>query len=92
MKITPEHFEALRAAVQPLDTPKRRQMYESGRFYNAVSCKDFSKRYRWDLLYASRLKIGDGKGVSGLPLYEYLNDEHIDTALRKIVPDLQRQS
>lgn len=36
-----------------------------------------SKRYRWDLLWLSRFEV--------VELYDYLNDDHIDTALRKIV-------
>jgi hypothetical protein len=43
------------------------------------------KRYRWDCLYSSGIKIGDGIGRRGdLNLYQYLDDTHIDTALRKI--------
>jgi hypothetical protein len=33
-------------------------------------------RYRWDLLHFS--------GYNVRPLYQYLNDDHIDTALRMI--------
>jgi hypothetical protein len=48
-----------------------------------------NKRYRWDLLYASRIKIGDGIGSRGdIDLYAYMDDSHIDTALRSIVPTL----
>ena len=43
------------------------------------------KRWRWDLLWRSGLKIGDSVGMPGdLNLYDYCNDTHIDTALRKI--------
>lgn len=46
------------------------------------------KRYRWDVFYATRLKIGDGVGTHGdLNLYAYLNDDHIDAALRRILGD-----
>jgi len=44
------------------------------------------KRYRWDLLHYSGLKIGDGVGIQGdLNLYAYLHDKHIDTALKHIM-------
>ena len=90
MKIHPEHLETLRAAIVPLDTQERRDRYLRGEFSNANRCKDLNARYRWDLLYATRLKIGDGVGIKGdLDLYEYLNDTHIDTALKSIVPDLK---
>lgn len=42
-------------------------------------------RYRWDALRATGLTIGDGNGVCGdLDLYAYMDDSHIDTALRRI--------
>jgi hypothetical protein len=50
--------------------------------------RDLSKRLRWDLLHASRLRIGDGKGMSGdIALYAYMDDTHIDTALRQYMAD-----
>lgn len=46
------------------------------------------KRLRWDLLYASKLKLGDGVGTHGdVNVYAYANDEHIDTALRSIMKE-----
>jgi len=77
MKIKPQHFKELKAAIEPLHNKERWEIYQA----QGLS----AKRYRWDLLYASKLKIGDGKGCSGLPLYAYMNDDHIDTALRAIV-------
>ncbi len=46
-----------------------------------------SKRLRWDLLRLSSLNVfGDGIGTHGdLNLYAYLNDSHIDTALKYCV-------
>ena len=50
--------------------------------------KDVDKRYRWDLLWAidqeRRYPLLDG-------LYRYLNDSHIDTALRRIVKKGEHQ-
>lgn len=89
MKMRPEHFAELAAAINPHDTAERRAQYRARNFRHADRCRDVNKRYRWDLMYASGIKIGDGKGMSGLPLYEYLDDDQIDTALRRIVPDLQ---
>jgi hypothetical protein len=47
------------------------------------------KRYRWDALRATRLNVfGDGVGTHGdLNLYAYMNDDHIDSALRAILGD-----
>lgn len=90
LKITGADLEKLKAAVSPLDTQQRREIYRTGKFPRAELVKDLNKRYRWDLLYASRLKIGDGLGIKGdVDLYAYLNDNHIDSALRSFVPPLQ---
>jgi hypothetical protein len=89
MKITPDHLDILRAALAPLDTPALRELYINRTFSNADKVKDVNKRYRWDLLYMSKLKIGDGVGIKGdLDLYAYMDDTHIDTALRAIIPDV----
>ncbi len=89
MKITPEDFEKLRAAIQPLDDFTTRESYRQRTFPNADKAKDVNKRYRWDLLWLSKLKIGDGVGIKGdIDLYAYLDVTHIDTALRRIVGDI----
>lgn len=50
--------------------------------------KDIEKRFRWDLLHASGVKIGDGIGIQGdINLYSYMHDEHIDTALKVYVSE-----
>jgi len=89
LKIRPLDLQALRDAVAPEDTHERRQAYCSGNFTSAARCKDWDLRYRWDLLRASRLRLGGGVLAKGdLNLYAYLNDRHIDSALRTIVPPL----
>ena len=86
LKIKPEDLQKLQSAVSPLDTPERRERYRTGQFPNAERVRDLNMRYRWDLLNASGLKIGDGVGIQGdLNLYQYLTDEHIDSALRSFV-------
>jgi hypothetical protein len=92
MKIKDEDFVILRDAISPLDTADRRNLYLEGKFPRAESCKNLDMRYRWDLLYASRLKVGDGVGIQGdVNLYAYLDDTHIDTALRNLVPSLNTE-
>lgn len=81
MKIKPSDFEVLKARVAPMDTPERRAFY--------IAENLGVKRYRWDCMWRSKIRIGDGVGTQGdLNLYAYMNDDHIDTALRAIVPDL----
>lgn len=76
MKMKKEHLDFLREALYPLDTYERRQAY--------INAGRSSMRYRWDLCYAAKLSqwISDN-------LYAYLNDSHIDTALRNLVADLE---
>lgn len=82
MKIRPEHYAYLRDALAPLapEIPERRAAITAeGRAH------DVEKRLRWDLLYAARLTpwICD-------TLYVYeVNDEHIDTALRAILKEIE---
>lgn len=88
MKIKPEHLSVIREAICPLDTEALREKYRNGDFPRSDQTKDLSMRYRWDLLYLSKLKIGDGVGMPGLPLYQYMIDTHIDTALKSFIPDI----
>jgi hypothetical protein len=47
--------------------------------------KDHEKRWRWDLLYAAK-NFMPQHFVCDV-LYKYLNNTHIDTALKKIVKE-----
>ena len=92
MKMKPEHLAILREAIAPLDTAELRAKYIAGQFKNADKCSNRNMRYRWDLFHfgmrAAKIEIGDGRGMPGLPLYAYMTDDHIDTALRSFIPDL----
>lgn len=77
MKISAEHYQTLCYAIyraqQGMET--RAEYAEHGHT---------AKRWRWDLLWRA-------KRVGYLPnrfiedqLYSYINDDHIDTALRRI--------
>lgn len=85
MKMATPDFEALKAAIRPLDTEERRTAYREGRFPRADKVNDLEVRYRWDLFWA----VGGMRGVVPEKLNEY-KDAHIDTALRRIVPALNR--
>jgi hypothetical protein len=85
MKMKPEHFARLNALVEPLDTWWRRNKYLKKDFPYADKCKDFNQRYRSDLLW---LTNDESRNQLFKELSEYLNDTHIDTALKKIVPPL----
>lgn len=85
MKIKPEHFSQLKALIEPLDTPTLRTRYQKRDFPRPDNVKNLGMRYRWDLLY---MIPACARRELFYEMYQYLNDDHIDTALRRIVPEL----
>lgn len=76
MKMRREHVAYIKSAIAKTDTDFHRSRCA------AAGMSD--ERYRWDLFRHAGL----------IPwccseLYQYLNDEHIDTALRSLVKPLQ---
>lgn len=91
MKITKEHFEHIKSAIETVfkingGKEKIVEMYETGNFRNAENVKDLQKRFNFDMLYAAGLTnfVCD-------ELYSYLNDDHIATALKKICPPVTKR-
>lgn len=85
MKMTKTHYETLRVLIesklaQHPDVPSR---YANGEFPRADSVKDLNKRMRWDLFWAST-DLGFRDEL------RYLQNSHIDTALRRIVKPIER--
>ena len=80
MKIQPDHIAHMREAIAPL-APKLMPHFTA--VTNNAAAKNPAMRTRWDALYAAGL----GKWICDT-LYSYANDEHIDTALRSIMRDL----
>lgn len=81
MKMSVEHYEYIKSAIAPMsDKIKAHRKF----IENEGKSKDIEKRLRWDLTYYAGLSqwICDN-------LYEYLDDGHIDTALRRIVSELE---
>jgi len=79
LKITPEDYAILESAI-------KRTMTRTGLILdNYTSLGLTAKRYRWDMLEQSGIKIGDGINIDGdVNIYAYANKTHLDTALRKI--------
>lgn len=71
MKIKPEHYAVLEAAIKPVMTEIPFEQY--------VAQGLSPMRYRWDMLW----KAGMNKWICD-NLYPYINDMHIDSALRRI--------
>jgi len=81
MKILAEHYTHMAAAIAPViarvdPASYRAQIVAEGKSKNP------DKRVRWDYLYAAKLSswICDN-------LYSYMDDAHIDTALRAIMAE-----
>lgn len=76
MKMQPEHFKHMQKALSVCDTDFYRARYEAANLTTL--------RYQWDMVRHAGL-------MSWLcdTLYTYLNDDHIQTALNKIVRPLQ---
>ena len=86
MKIKPEHYAHMFAVIRTLTESKPEVVkahVEAIRSGSDPRVKDAEKRIRWDLSYASGLSAYLCNNV-----YQYANDDHVDTALRSIVRDL----
>jgi hypothetical protein len=67
MKMTDEHFQALQRACVPI------LLENQGMWKGYQKLGRSRKRFRWDILWASKFNVN--------PLYDYLEDSNIDTAL-----------
>lgn len=76
-KMLPEHYTYLLTHIAPLAPQLRAYRVKLAQ---SDAIKDVDKRLRWDALYAAGL-------LSYLceTLYPYLNDDHVDAALRRIM-------
>ena len=83
MKIKPEHLQHMLEKIKPLSGH-----IKSHREYiiNENKAKDIEQRLRWDLFWAANLS-----DYARDVLYPYMNDDHIDTALKTIMKRLDRQ-
>jgi len=85
MKIKPEHYAHIRSAIAAVVEAKRgaiRAHFAALETDSRVG--DVDKRKRWDLFSAARLSA-----YACDTLYSYLDDSHIDTALRAIMQEVQ---
>ena len=82
MKIKPEHYAHMKNAIAAL--PREKVLLHKEALKDDPRVKDLEMRFRWDLQYAAKLSPWVSE-----TLYSYLNDTHIDTAMRSIVKDLK---
>ena len=83
MKMKSEHYQALKTAIAAVleAYPELPDRYRNGQYPNADRTKDLNRRFRWDLFWAAKHRFN-------IDVWDYLNDSHLDTALRRIVPEL----
>lgn len=81
MKMQSEHFEQLRLMLEQVAARNGKTFSEIGESFERAGFTN--KRCRWDIFWA--IPNPDRRewfSVNGI--YDYLDDSHIDTALRKI--------
>lgn len=88
MKIKTEHLEHIRKKIEIVlqKNPKRIEDYEHGRFDLSDRVKDLQERFNFDLLYAAGLNAWVVQTI-----YDYADDNHLATALKKICPRVERK-
>ena len=81
MKIKPEHYAVILDALKRLGgkIEKHREFLRSD-----ARVKDLEMRLRWDAAYATGLTRWFCEHI-----YSYANDEHIDTALRAAMKEIE---
>jgi hypothetical protein len=83
MKIKPEHFQRI---VQGVEEAKR--LYPTFSYLKEVVARDkphfdAARLYRWELYYVIAATGGHDLLTE---IYDYANDTHIETALRRAIP------
>lgn len=81
MRITSEHLAVMDKAISALDVNMIKSHRDQLKLDPRV--KDLDKRLRWDCMYAANLN-----SFVCQVLYTYLNDDHIDTALKHVMPTI----
>lgn len=90
MKITANDYVRLETACKKVlqAVPTAAQDYCNGKFPRADKVSDLQTRFNFDVFHAA-CKTGDVTLCDDL--YSYLDDRHIATALRKILPEVVKQ-
>ena len=80
MRVSQRDYDLLAQRIAPIDTEEVRERYRNRDIPRGELVNDIDRRYRFDLLYASRTygEFADGP----------YTDAHLETALKKIVKPL----
>ena len=82
MKIKQEHLAEMEREIQVTILQADKPLVDFARAYRDAGLSD--KRFMWDWLWASYIEGERATTWICDNLYSYLNDDHIDTALRHI--------
>lgn len=86
MKMQKEHYEQLKTMIEQSLAINDKTIFEIQETYE---CSDLSeKRMRWDLLYSVPYKQRS-EWFDKNEIYKYLDDDHIDTALRQLTKEMK---
>jgi hypothetical protein len=88
LKMNAGHFHEVRELVEEVlrNNPDAVVRYESGDFARSDRTKELQKRFCFDVHYVAMNKARDGLRQE---LYEYLDDDHIYTALKRMCPAVE---
>jgi len=85
MKITQIHYDTIKDQISSIWTSEKHESYRAHIIADGKA-KDVEKRLRWDWSYRAKTTKWICEN-----LYGYLDDSHIDTALKSIVRELEKQ-
>jgi len=86
MKMKSEHYKFIKEQLSVIpvdDLNKHFKSLEEAQKNKSQRIKDIDMRFRWDCLHSRKLSL-----FISSHLYPYLDDGHIDTALRQIAKEL----
>jgi len=83
MKIEKQHFDHIKSSIAAVWTQEKHDNHRQF-VINEGKARDIEMRLRWDWMRYAGLSpwICDN-------LYGYMNDTHIDTALRKVMKEME---
>lgn len=85
MKIQKDHYEILLQAAKQVKAAYPDFTLEN--YIEQKLGKDHAKRFRWDLSYGMKKFLPEPHFIVDV-LYKYMNDKHLDTALKNIVKEV----
>ena len=88
MKIKPEHYNLIKSAMEGVKDKIPAHIEYLKKPENLIKIKDFDMRLRWDWLRYAMNELPTTK-FNWSDIYSYLNDDNIDTALKKIVGEIK---